>query len=107
MELNFAKCVIVQLFLFLEVEVREKLLILAPQAAEFVIAKIAKYLGTYMGPGARERSWANAMRKYLKAAMALQIKHPPLLGLGRIYNSDIFTTLSYQGQFWEPPTIGT
>ena len=103
MELNFAKCVIIPLFLFLETEVREKLLLLAPQAAEFVIAKIAKYFGIFLGPNARGRSWQNALRKFLKAAMNLKVKHPPLMGLARIYNSDVFPILMYQAQFWEPP----
>ena len=48
-------------------------------------------------------SWDGALRKYVRAAMILKTKHPPLMGLAKIYNSDIFSILQYQAQYWEPP----
>ena len=103
MGLNIVKCTLVPLFAFLLDDLRERIGEAAPLAAQFVIAKIAKYLGTHLGPGAKKVSWKRCLAKYLKQAMILKAKRPPLIPLAKLYNSDIFSILMYQGQFWEPP----
>ena len=83
MELNLHKCVLVPLFVFVMEVIRKRLAEEIPGAANFIVAKVARYLGVWLEPNAKRLSWEGTLKKYVRAAMVLKTKHPPLMGLAK------------------------
>ena len=102
MHLNLKKCVIVPLFAFLLVDLRDRIDFCIPGAKDFLIASYAKYLGVLIGPGAEDEAWTAALAKYFKAAMSLKSRHPSLMTLTRLYNMEVLPILSWQAQLRKP-----
>ena len=75
--LNFGKTVLVPLYQFDEVQVREIVATNAPDWGGVCIAKAAKYLGYFVGPGKGTESWTAPLQKFRERA-----KQWGRLGLG-------------------------
>ena len=57
LHLNVAKCVIVPLWKYQEIAIRDALNDVCPGWHTMKIAEVAKYLGFWIGPGTRNRDW--------------------------------------------------
>ena len=68
LELNIPKTVIVPLFQHCESQLRDGVRRAAPRWAGISIARAAKYLGLYVGPGRGELSWKGPVDKCLERA---------------------------------------
>ena len=107
LRLQASKCVIVPLWTELSQPVvnaiREALGRLAPSWTNFRIQDHAKYLGTFIGPGATPAMiWDGPRQKYVARCKELGILQASADISSRLYNSSVITCLSYVSQFYPP-----
>ena len=92
------KCVIIPLWLYEAESFRNELAKLVPTWANFAVSDSAKYLGIWMGPGARNRTWDEPMEKYMQRCRNLRGLALGLQATAFQYNMFCTTVLSFVGQ---------
>jgi hypothetical protein len=74
-----------------------------PLDSRLPMADTAKYLGLYLGPGAKDTSWKGPVRKMQQRLHDWDWRNAGLMTAIRIFNTYLLSTLSYVGQFLPPP----
>ena len=74
-----------------------------PAWAFFSIRLAGKYLGFMIGPGAKDQSWVEPLRKWKLRAKEISTSGMPTAAAITAYNSKAITLLSYVAQLEPPP----
>ena len=101
--LNIPKTVLVPLDPYDELEVRRIVARQAPGWGWLGIAKAAKYLGVYVGPGREQLSWQAPMAKYLERARLWSTMGLGVMLTMQAYQVYIASVLLFVGQLEELP----
>jgi hypothetical protein len=102
MQINSKKSVVVPLRPEGWSDIREDLET-RPLHERLPMASFAKYLGLYLGPGARDESWRGPVRKMQRRLEDWAWRDAGLMTAIRIFNTYLLSTLSFVCQFLPPP----
>jgi hypothetical protein len=73
-----------------------------PEDLRLRVETSAKYLGVYLGPDARSRSWDGPRKKFLSRLDDFDWRRLGWSMLIKVYNVYLLSTLLYVGQYYEP-----
>ena len=103
LNLKMKKCVLVPLWEYQLRNVQALLTEIVPSWANMQIASYAKYLGFFIGPGARDLSWNAPAQKYEERCREVRARGLGLVASAHFYNQLCITVLSFIGQLSYAP----